>query len=299
MEPNKDTKKKIKIRSLIKQFISSELYFDIYKMTQRYDIDNNSKQNEILALLQKYNVEFMSLGTGTNRMGILIDGYAFKIALDVDGMVDNRREFLYTEELQPYVIKVYECIPNGLIAVSEYVRIFESYNYREYQDEMRRILKDISSRFLIGDVGVTGKNYINWGIRVDGTICMMDFAYIYSVQYKLFTCSCDDETLLHYDNDYNKLICPRCGRSYKFGEIRQKVTRKKQEEEIGDIRRLGYISHQPEELVDENINFSPKIFKETKKKIKSPIEKAIDEYIKSKKPENQQDWDYPDQDENF
>ena len=31
-----------------------------------------------------------------------IEGYAVKIALDEAGMIDNKREMLYTKDLQPY-----------------------------------------------------------------------------------------------------------------------------------------------------------------------------------------------------
>lgn len=233
-------------------------------------------------LLSEYNVPYSPLGSGTNRIGILIDGYAFKIALDEDGMIDNRREFLYTTELQPYVVKVYEISPLGLIAVTEYVTIFTYDDFRMYADDMRDILKEISRYFLIGDVGITGKNYVNWGYRDDGTVCILDFAYIYSVEYKLFTCSCNDDALLDYDDDFVKLICPYCGRKYTFGSIRKKVTKSQQEAEIGDMDTQGYILTQPLAELPVNPAYEPKKhIKDKKKKKLSETKKLIREYKKS------------------
>jgi hypothetical protein len=237
---------------------------------------------------------FEGLGSGTNRMAILIEGYAVKIALDKDGMSDNRREMLYTKQLQPYVVKVTESTPNGLIAVTEFVEIFTLAEFHEHQEEMAEILSQISTQFLIGDCGITGKNYVNWGTRNDGTICILDFAYIYSVQYKIFGCACNDEALLKYDKSYVNLICPICGRKYTFGEVRRKITKAQQEEEIGDIRRLGYNLKNSEENVQVIPEFEPKRKSDKKKKELSETEKLIRDYKKGIiKDQVTQDWDNP------
>ena len=273
-----------KKRSIILQYFTPEIMVKIQLITKTAGASNNDKGQMIKNLLYEYNIPFSSLGSGTNRLGLLIDGYAIKIALDEDGMIDNRREFKYTEVLQPYVVKVYEISPLGLIAVCEYVTIFTYDDFRKYADEMREILKDISTHFLMGDVGITGKNYVNWGYRDDGTVCILDFAYIYSVQYRLFTCSCSDDSLLVYDDDFVKLICPRCGRKYTFGSIRKKFTKTQQENEIGDMDLQGYILRKPEELLTLIQSFEPvdKI-KQKKKKELSETEILIREYRKAKK----------------
>lgn len=261
-------------RSLIQQYFTMELKVELFKVTKMINVDNNEKGKIIKELLTDYGVPYTSLGSGTNRMAVLIDGYAVKIALDADGMIDNKREFLYTNDLQPYVVKVYEIVPNGLVAVTEYVSIFTLDDFHEYQSTMRDILGEISKYFLIGDVGITGKNYVNWGLRDDGTICILDFAYIYSVQYKLFVCTCDNDTIVRYDKDYVTLTCPRCGKKYKFAEIRKRVTRASQDEEIGDVTRLGYVITEPEQEVPVNSDFEPKI-KEKKKKKKTLSENEL------------------------
>lgn len=273
-----------KFRSILLEYINKDLYMELLKLTMMYDIDNNAKGFEIKRLLKEHNVPFTSLGSGTNRFGILINGYAVKFALDSDGCIDNQREFLYSKRLYPYVVKCYEAFPNGLCAVTEYVEIFNLDAFYRYQDKMREILSEISKVFLIGDVGITAKNYINWGIRhgEKEEICIMDFAYIYDVKYGIFKCSCDNETLLQYDKDFVNFICPRCGRKYSFGEIRRKVTRKAQAEEIGDISTIGYNIHDAVEVLPIDSRFTIDD-KKKKEKVLTPNEIAIEKYKKEMK----------------
>ena len=161
---------------------------------------------------------------------------------------------------------------------------------------MKEILSIISRVFLIGDVGVTTKNYINWGIRHNGSdeICIMDYAYVYDVKYGIFKCSCDNETLLKYDNDYVNFICPRCGRKYSFGEIRRKVTRKAQKEEIGDISEIGYNLHSQTEVlpIDPRFTIDEKAKKE---KVLTPNEIKIQKYYEEQKAKQKmlEMFDYP------
>jgi predicted RNA-binding Zn-ribbon protein involved in translation (DUF1610 family) len=271
---------------------------ELLKLTMMYDIDNNTKGFELKRLLTEYGVPYTSLGSGTNRFGILIDGYAVKFALDDDGRIDNQREFLYSKKLYPYVVKCYECFPNGLCAVTEYVEIFNLDTFYRYQDKMREMLSDISKSFLIGDVGVTAKNYINWGVRHTShgeEICIMDYAYIYAVKYGIFKCSCDNETLLQYDKDYVNFICPRCGRKYTFGEIRRKVTRKAQQSEIGDISVLGYNVHGDSEELQINPQFTVDENKKKEKEL-TANEIAIKKYKERQEEQRKamEIFDYPD-----
>lgn len=280
-----------KKRSLIHQYFTKDIYIELMKITMISGIDNNKKGLLIKDLLRNNNIPFSGLGPGTNRMAVMINGYAVKFALDKDGMIDNRREMLYTGELQPYVIKVYECTPNGLIAVCEFVEVFSIDDFHEYRSEMNEILEVITSNHLTGDVGITGKNYVNWGKRSDGSICILDFAYCYNVKYSVFVCSCNDDAILKFDDLYVNLVCPYCGRKYTFGDIRRRITKQQQEEEIGDIRRLGYNLTSSLEEVVLNPLFEPK--KDTKKKKeRTPVEQKIHDYLEKSKKNEDDEQDY-------
>lgn len=265
--------------SLIKKYFSKEVLIELYKNTLR-SCDNNQKCLIARSILQEHGIPFEGLGAGTNRYAINMRAnsgmVAVKIALDSDGMIDNRREFLYGKELYPDVCKVYECLPDGLIAVFEYVAPFESGDMAKYEKEIREILGRISLVYMIGDVGLDSKNYSNWGVRMvngEPEICMLDFAYIYKISYKLFICpKCG--SLVNYDNKFVGLFCPRCKSSYTFANIRRKVTRKKQEEEIGDIRRLGYVVHAEDQDVEDIREFlPPRERKAEKKKVLTELDR--------------------------
>lgn len=73
-------------RSLIVQYFNKDIYIELMKITMIADADNNEKGILIKELLTKNNIPFEGLGSGTNRMAVLIDGYAVKIALDKDGI---------------------------------------------------------------------------------------------------------------------------------------------------------------------------------------------------------------------
>lgn len=273
-------------RSLILKYFPPELLIKLDQVSMTYGVDNNNKTPEILELLNQYKVPFEPLGNGTNRYGILIDGYAVKIALDRMGKTDNKREFKYAKRLYPYVVKVYECCETGLLAVFEYITIFSYSDYLKYQEQMREILKDITEEFLVGDIGISQNNYVNWGIRPDGTIAILDFAYIYSLSYRGFLCTCEDQGVLQYSNDFNYLRCPFCGKKWSFSDIRKRISKQDEIDEIGDIMRLGYVLTDmtqklpiiPSESLSDKKKKKEKVFV---KKEEKPKEISFDEQMES------------------
>jgi len=256
-------------RSLIKKFFSPELCLEIERIIMK-PISNNVKGEQLGELIkERTNGMVYRIGTGTNRIGMFVDGgYVVKVALDKDGKIDNRREFRYSKILQPHVIKVYECDPEGLLAISEYVCCLSISEFQKYQVSMRNILSDISEKFLIGDVGINSKNYANWGRRTNGELCMLDFAYIYAISYRTFECTCNRHSILHYDENYVNLICPTCRRKFTFGQIRKRISKKQQEEEIGDLTELGYVLHSPEEEVELRVEAEPELMEAQKQEEK-------------------------------
>ena len=262
-------------RSLINKYFPLEAKIKLQEIIETPWLDNNEKDPYIKEVMDDYDIPFTPLGHGTNRYGFQLEGHAFKLALDKMGAVDNRREFKYGPIEFPRVVKVQECMENGLLAVTEYVTIFSYDDYLDHQSEMRDILEYLGGKYLIGDMGISSKNYVNWGIRTDGSICILDFAYIYEMSYKLFQCTnCKSESILQYDADYNLLICPSCKHRYNFKDIRRRITREDEEREIGDILTQGYVLDSINESTKElKPEFSPYIIKKDKKKKKVKKEK--------------------------
>lgn len=212
--------------------------------------ENPAKVNKILKTLDEFLGEgnVMLLGPGTNRLAVLIDNYVYKIALDKHGYIDNWNELSMTEELQPYVIKVYES--NGLLAVTEYVTVVSKEEFIDKRDEMAVILEDLSQSYLLGDVGLVQKNFLNWGYRDTGELVILDFAYIYRVRWANILCP-DCDIILNYDNNYYNLVCPVCQRTYNFIEIRNRIDIEQEQEEIDTFKRSAYKLTTPEIFVED------------------------------------------------
>ena len=240
--------------SLLLKHFTPERCIELEKLRRTLTISNNKKCEIIKDMLKEWGLAYHPLGPGTNRFGFMIDGYVCKVALDPDGKIDNKREFIYSKDLYPYVVKCYETLADGLLAVFEYVEMFNIDDFFRRQDQMRKILAKIAETFLIGDVGIDSKNYVNWGTRDDGSIAILDYAYIYSVAFKTFTCNCSAHSTLHFDRDFKYLICPTCQKKYSFKDIRKRISRKDQDKEIGDLNFKGYIISKKEE----ELNFNPK-----------------------------------------
>lgn len=235
----------MEIKSRILQFINKELMIELNSITMDVLIpDNNTKINLMIAALEKHNVPYQELGGGTNRMAFFIDGYVFKIAMDKAGIIDNWAEFSLSQELQPFVTRTYEC--NGLITVAEYVTVISKDEFQNSKEEVRQILSHLSDSYLLGDVGSINKNFMNWGYRNDGSLVILDFAYIYRVIGDELICGGlnKDDTIcdgsLEYDENFHKLICPKCRKTYTFHEIRRKINKEYEEQERESIKKLAY-----------------------------------------------------------
>jgi hypothetical protein len=232
------------LRSLIHEIFPFDLRVELELLSRRRDINNKGKQEEIFHLLRKYNIDNTTkLGSGTNRYGFKIEGFVLKVATDKLGKIDNLSEFKNAKKLFPYVIKVYECSKNGTLLICEYIQPFESFSEMIiYEDQIRSILKKLSSVYLIGDVGISNANYGNWGLRV-GThtpVCL-DFAYIYEVKSSLFLCEkCKQPSILIPNNNYSDLVCRRCKREFSFASIREKIGNENYLKQIGNIAEEGY-----------------------------------------------------------
>lgn len=235
------------LRSLIHERFNLDLRLELELLSRRRDIGNKEKQEELIQLLRKWHIDdIVMLGSGTNRYAFKLDGFVIKFATDHDGKIDNLKEFKMAKRLYPYVIKVHEVSENGTILVCEYITPFDSYvEMMQHADEIKEILSQLSDSYLIGDVGLSEKNYSNWGVRV-GTnkpVCL-DFAYVYSVSGSLFTCGyCKSHSVLLPSNDYTKLYCsnPACRKEYRFEDIRSKIGNDVHQHEIGDLSEEGYL----------------------------------------------------------
>ena len=234
------------LRSLIHEKIPLELRVQLELLSRRRDIRNMEKQEELMKILRQFNItDITPLGPGTNRYAFKLNGFVVKCATDHDGKIDNLKEFKMAKRLQPDVTKIYEVSENGTLLIAQYIQPFESYGEMlKYADKIRAILTKFSSVYLIGDVGISPKNYSNWGLPVgsDNPVCL-DFAYVYEVKSELFICRhCNANAMLLPNKDFTELYCsnPACGKKYLFEDIRARIGNDIHRHEIGDLSEEGY-----------------------------------------------------------
>ena len=196
----------MKLKSKLRAMFTNELLDLIASICDTRRIDSLPQKMKILRdLLYTNGVKFDVLGGATNRIAMFIDGYAVKFAMDSQGYRDNLIEYSICTELQPYVTKSYET--NGYILIAECVRLMTESEFVARKQDILNILMTLSEDYLLGDVGFLQKNRTNWGVRDNGELVILDYAYCHRATENLFTCPVCGEGVLTYTSDFDKLIC--------------------------------------------------------------------------------------------
>lgn len=250
------------VKSRILQYFSKDLLTRLNSIALDVLIpDNNTKVNLMVEALDEFGVPYSELGPGTNRYAILIDGYVFKIGMDKAGIKDNWAELSLSQELQPFVTKCYEC--NGLICVAEYVTVISKEEFQNSKEEVRQILSHLAEGYLLGDVGAVTKNFLNWGYRTDGSLVILDYAYIYRIIGDEMKCGSllKDDTYcqgsLDYDENFHKLVCPLCRKAHTFHEIRRRISSEYETKELNTIKQIAFKVTKPQQEIDVVANNTP------------------------------------------
>lgn len=216
--------------SLTKQFRSRlnalplDLKCEIGEVPLQKGMRPTSRKEKVIEALKKYNIDYVEIGTGTNRFIIKYDGYAVKIALDREGIADNKQEYAICESLMPHVAYAHEISKGGHLLVASYCPAFTTHNEMwSHNGEIRRILSEWSKRYLLGDVGLTTYNYANWGLSPDGRPVCIDYAYIFPASFELFKCICGNKSMT-LDGNFSEYKCTQCGHRYQDRELRAKIS---------------------------------------------------------------------------
>ena len=194
------------LKSELKHLFSDELLKQLASICDTLRIDSSQRKMKLVhQLLKRNGIKFGSVGGATNRVTLFIDTYAVKFALDRQGYRDNLIEYSLSRELQPYVPKTYES--NGYCLVAECVKTMSLDDFRIRKSDILRVLEILSKDYLLGDVGYITKNFTNWGIRDDGSVVILDYAYVHRATENLFSCEVCGEGVLRYDSTFSYLKC--------------------------------------------------------------------------------------------
>jgi hypothetical protein len=201
----------------------------------------------VMELLREYKINFTELGTGTNRFIVKYDGYALKIALDKEGIADNKQEWVMSTSLSPYVAEAFEISRGGHLLVATYAPAFTSFSeMNSFASDIRRILQGWSSRYLLGDVGLTQINYANWGLYQNKPVCI-DYAYIFPVSMDIFECICGNKDMRFTGNDFTKYQCSKCFKTYTDRELRSRISNDERLRLFSNVTDMGIEMHEPVE----------------------------------------------------
>ena len=216
-----------------------ELKVKLGEVSYQKQMFATQRKELVLKLLREYEIDFKELGTGTNRFIVKFEGFALKIALDQEGVADNKQEIVMSRLLAPNVAKAHEISRGGHLLVATYAPAFSSFSeMRMYENTIRSILKSWSTRYLLGDVGITSINYANWGILNGKPVCI-DYAYIFPVGLDVFTCDCGCSDMKFTGNDYTTYQCAKCSKTYSDRELRMRITNDERMRLFADVSSIG------------------------------------------------------------
>ena len=198
-----------------------------------------SRKEKVIELFKRYNVPFVEIGTGTNRFIVRYDGYALKIALDNEGIADNKQEFAICESLMPHVAYAHEISSGGHLLVASYCPAFTTQNEMyTHRQTITAILSDWGKRFLLGDVGITGHNYANWGLAPGGVPVCIDYAYIFPASFDMFKCICGNKAMTFVHGDFSTYKCTACGKEYEDRELRMRISQEERMRLFNNVKGI-------------------------------------------------------------
>ena len=177
---------------------------------------------------------FTKLGSGTNRVvyKFLEDSrFVLKIAVDAVGIKDNPKEFINQNIYKPFVTKVFEVDPSGVVAVVERVNpITSREEFLSIADDVFAVINEwFLGKYVMADIGT--KFFMNWSTRTGFGPVLLDFPYVYELDGNKLYCSAPDNNSetglcggeIDYDDGFNFLHCTKCGAQYRVRELAKAI----------------------------------------------------------------------------
>lgn len=177
---------------------------------------------------------FIRYINGTNRIcfkHVNHPDIILKVALDEVGLSDSLSEYRVQEIFKPYVCKIFEVDPSGVVALVETVQPIRRHEQLALvADEMFDVLNRFfgASKYLMEDIGE--QYFLNWGIRKGFGLVLLDYPYLFKLDKNRAFCTkrdletgeiCGGE--IDYDDGFNHLYCKKCGKEYKVKDIAIKL----------------------------------------------------------------------------
>lgn len=239
------------LRSRINRIVrSDEMAWDLIELNKSA-IRHGDKVREFYRILDRNAVAFEPLGVGTNRVGVKIDGFCLKYSLNTEGLFDTRREMYLSKSLGRDTVMVHEITADGTLGTYEYVRTISSKSeLMQYYEKIDQMLQRITAKFFVGDMGITEKNMRNIGVRADGSVCSIDFAYIKNVKSTDLICPyC--HSMYQFEKGYTSVHW-NCRSNIKFEELRRFFS-----DDSKDLERIPQQSYRFDGELEKTVELDP------------------------------------------
>ena len=202
----------------------------------------SSKTQEKISRIDKImsNRGFVRFVSGTNRLTYrFVEDTSFlvKVAYNNKGTGDAPREFHNQMILKPFVPKIFEYTPDGVLSIQE--RVEPITNREEFmsvaEDVYTLITEWLLGEYVFDDIG--SDYFMNYGIRKGFGVVILDFPYMFKVDYGKLICAAKDKTKttlsgtcegeIDYDDGFNELVCTKCGAKYSARDLAKQVEEEK------------------------------------------------------------------------
>lgn len=216
-------------RSRIFQWFDTETIEGICEVPYQIGLSPTGRKDRLMSLLNNnHKTKFQYIGTGTNRHIVRVGDYVAKISVDREGIADNRMEYAMSPRLRG-TSPTFEILKGGNILIAEYDKACVDYKeFQSYFDEARDMLDEWATFCILGDVGLTEKNYANYGVSPAGELRCIDYAYVIPADISKFKCRCGRRDSLILNDDYTGYKC-KCGIVYSDRELRTRITNSERE----------------------------------------------------------------------
>lgn len=210
-------------------------------------MNNPSKKYELVNELFA-TIGLKPLASGTNRRTFYCTydpTVVIKIASDRVGKSDNISEFTLQKLIKPFCTKSFDVTPDGVVALVERVETMKEADFKKvYASNVFDFTFEILRRgYVMEDIG--GNFYKNWGIRFGFGPVILDYPYIFELDWTKLRCShkdvhtgylCDGYLDYDYDKGMSEIICTKCGTRYTAKYLARRIEAKTLLEKINRKR---------------------------------------------------------------
>jgi len=260
------------IKPPLRYYIPEPALISLYNISCDSKLANNPKkrfeiQNNIL---ESYGFKPLASGTSRRTFYCVYDPQIIiKLGSDMIGRSDNLSEFILQRVLSPFCPKILDVDQTGSVMLSERVETMTEDDYKRW---IKEIFAFVESYFQLGyifeDIGLY--SFKNWGVRIGFGPVLLDFPYLYQIDWNKMTCDkidpnthkkCGGQIGYNYEAVMSEIICHKCHVRYSAQYLAKPITGKMMENILLGRQNKMYNPHTIKVAVarGDRIEFDPNL----------------------------------------